>query len=197
MQYELEIEMKNLLTKEEFNCLKQYFSFQDTDFVTQTNYYFETKDDDFRKNKWNLRIRKRKNEITLTLKQKRNGDVNEYHLPLTEEEMKEILAGKAPSPKVTEILTVVHAQHLRPEWIGSLQTKRAQCTYKDGEIFLDESTYFQQTDYEVEYEVRERLAGEKIFAELLRTHHIQQKEAPSKIARFHAYKNKIKAGDKW
>lgn len=194
MQYELEIELKNLLTKDEFTRLKKFFSFQESDFILQTNFYFETRNEDFRKNKWNLRIREREGQFVLTLKLKDGEDVSEYHLPLTELETKEILTGK-PSAKIQEILSVVQGQTLCPEWIGSLQTRRAECSYKDGIIFLDESTYFQQTDYEVEYEVSDRISGTTNFKKLLLQQNIPSRKTLSKIARFHTYKNQIKKDD--
>lgn len=42
MAQEIEIELKQLLMKEEFEQLKEYFQLKDEDFHTQTNYYFDT-----------------------------------------------------------------------------------------------------------------------------------------------------------
>src|SRR5699024_11479055 len=68
LSQEIEIEFKNLLTKEEFNQIRTYLSFPDKG-VAQTNFYFETKDFTLKNNHAALRIREKNGEYTLTLKQ--------------------------------------------------------------------------------------------------------------------------------
>ena len=51
MQSEKEIEFKNLLTKQEFECFVSFFQIGQKDFHSQTNYYFDTQDNFFKDNR--------------------------------------------------------------------------------------------------------------------------------------------------
>lgn len=60
MVQELEIEFKNLLTKEEFHRLADFFQLTEKDFAEQENYYFDTKYFALKKHGAALRIRKKR-----------------------------------------------------------------------------------------------------------------------------------------
>ena len=186
MKYELEREIKNLLTKQEFLRLKKFFHFSDDDFQPQTNYYFETENQDLKKLQAALRIRQKNEKFVLTLKQKRKDDVHEYHLNLSSQEAKALLQ-KQNTKKIKEILHAIGAESLNPHYLGSLTTLRAQCLFMEGMIFLDKSSYFQQTDYEIEYEVKNWAEGKQAFYHLMQEHEIHLKPTLSKIARFYTY----------
>ena len=44
MDQHIEIEYKNLLTKQDFERLQQFFKIESNQFFTQQNHYFDTKD---------------------------------------------------------------------------------------------------------------------------------------------------------
>ncbi|HJA40853.1 MAG TPA: CYTH domain-containing protein [Firmicutes bacterium] len=184
MKYELEIEIKNLLTLDEFMQLCHYFQLNEHHFTPQINFYFETQEAELKKRKAVLRIRQKENQFTLTLKQQAKHGIHEYHLTLTHREAQQIIAGEKHS-KIQEILGQIQAENLHPQYLGQLETFRAHCSYKDGIIFLDKSNYFQHTDYEVEYEVKNYETGMKDFIQLLKKTHIEIKPVQSKTERFY------------
>lgn len=51
MKYELEIEIKNLLTLDEFMQLCHYFQLNEHHFTPQINFYFETQEAELKKKK--------------------------------------------------------------------------------------------------------------------------------------------------
>ncbi len=57
---EIEIEFKNILTKQEFDTLLQWFQIKSEQFQPQTNYYFDTEDYLLKKNESALRIKKKR-----------------------------------------------------------------------------------------------------------------------------------------
>lgn len=59
MAQEIEIEFKNLLTKNEFEKLTQAYQLDNEDFVLQENHYFDTKSFALKHKGAALRIRKR------------------------------------------------------------------------------------------------------------------------------------------
>lgn len=60
MAQEIEIELKQLLMKEEFEQLKQHFQLKDSDFHTQTNHYFDTPQFDIKSQFAALRMREKR-----------------------------------------------------------------------------------------------------------------------------------------
>ncbi|MCD8511633.1 MAG: CYTH domain-containing protein, partial [Bacillus sp. (in: Bacteria)] len=68
MSQELEIEFKNMLTKEEFIRLMNIYEPYGNKAV-QTNYYFDTNEMQLKRNKCALRIRRKGSHFVLTLKE--------------------------------------------------------------------------------------------------------------------------------
>src|SRR5699024_6280641 len=93
MGQEIEIEYKNLLTKQEFNHLLHHFSFPQPG-KKQTNYYFETKNFTLKENRSALRIREKDGNYQLTLKEPHVNGLLETHDMLTESEAMDWLQGK-------------------------------------------------------------------------------------------------------
>src|SRR5699024_12827782 len=92
MSQEIEIEFKNLLTKEAFDYLLKAFLFP-TNGQTQVNYYFETEQFDIQKNKCALRIREKNNTYQLTLKEPHLHGILEIHNYLSHMEANYWLTG--------------------------------------------------------------------------------------------------------
>ena len=67
--------------------------------------------------------------------------------------------------------------------IASLTTYRAKTTYKNGTIFLDKNTYFDTTDYEIEFEATEIELGRKEFLEFLEENNLEYIKIVSKSKR--------------
>ncbi|MFO1445562.1 CYTH domain-containing protein [Bacillus sp. Bva_UNVM-123] len=192
MAQNIEIEFKNILTKEEFQKLIHFFQFTKDDFFTQENHYFDTAQFALKESGSALRIRKKNNEYELTLKQPHQEGLLETNEMLTIIEVEEMLNGG----EITNhfIRTLINEMGIDPneiEYFGTLLTKRAEIEYQAGLIVLDHSSYLNKEDYEIEYEVSNQEAGKSVFAELLSQLQIPFRKTENKIKRF--YQEKYKA----
>ncbi|WAA08648.1 CYTH domain-containing protein [Fervidibacillus albus] len=187
----VEIEFKNLLTKQEFDRLKNHFSIQEIDFFCQVNNYFDTPDFLLKTNGMALRIRKKNNSFELTLKEPNEVGLLETNEPIAKEDVQAMLAGT--SFFQGEIKTRLEQLNIRTDTIvhfGQLTTFRAEFPYRDGLAVLDKNLYFKMVDYELEYEVTDEKIGEKHFTDLLHTFQIPRRKTENKIVRF--YKEKMR-----
>ncbi|WP_404427612.1 CYTH domain-containing protein [Ureibacillus chungkukjangi] len=186
MAQELEIEFKNVLTKQQYENLIKKFQVTDEMIIRQTNHYFDTTDFHLKKLLSGLRIRETKKRIVCTLKER---TAENTHLETTDEISKEqadsMLAGKgffAESVKAKLLLLGVQVDQLKV--FGTLTTDRVELSYKGGTIVFDHSFYLNCDDYEVEYETDEESLGKEIFEQFLKDNNIPKQVADKKIARF-------------
>jgi|SRR5690625_3163779 len=186
MSQEIEIEFKNLLTKDEFDLLLNQLPFPAASDL-QINYYFETKDFLLRQNKAALRIREKNNTYTLTLKQPHPAGLLETHDPLTKEEATSWITGKIiPQAETSNQLKQLGIPQEELLCFGQLVTKRKEIQFKNTIVVLDESTYNNHLDYELEVEAPYYQVGLQVFNNLLATYQIEKKHTPNKIERFFA-----------
>lgn len=179
----LEIEFKSLLTKEEFESLLPLFS--QISPVSQTNHYCDTADWQLQDRRSSLRIRTFADAAELTLKISQKVGNMEYNQTLTLEEADKMLAGGPLVPgQILDILTQEGIAVQDLQVLGSLTTIRREMQQDIGLLALDESHYFNITDYELEVEVEDAESGEQAFFQFLDHHGIDYKFAKSKIARF-------------
>jgi len=194
MTQELEIEFKNLLTKEEFSDLCLYFNLSDEKFITQENHYFDTPTFSLKEKGAALRIRQKKQKNILTLKEPAEIGLLETHQPLNTEEV-EIALQSSILPKsgpVIERLTYLNINIESIQYFGSLTTNRAETHYKNGLLVLDHSRYLNKEDFEVEFEVQDEKLGKKQFHSLLQMHSIPLRKTENKIKRFYLASKKNK-----
>ena len=136
-----EVELKMILTKEQFDSLLQFYL--PANFIEQTNHYFSAAN---KTNYQSIRIREKEGKYLFTLKEKYKDYVQEYEkytqsLNLIDDE---------------EIINVLKERQLYPPYneIGKLTTNRF--TYiipHKAELCFDINEYYGITDYEIEYEV--------------------------------------------
>lgn len=186
MAQELEIEFKNILTKEQYESLLQKFQVSDEMILRQTNHYFDTKDFHLKKLSSGLRIRETKDHVVCTLKERTAANT---HLETTDNISREqadlMLKGNgffAESVKARLLQLAIPIEQLGV--FGSLTTDRVELTYKGGTIVFDHSFYLNCDDYEVEYESYEESLGKEIFNNFLQENNIPKQTADKKIARF-------------
>lgn len=186
MSQEIEIEFKNVLTKEQYDYLLKQFNVDDKMIVRQTNHYFDTPQMSLKSLSSGLRIRETKDKIVCTLKEKTAENI---HLETTDEITRQqadlMLDGEnffAPNVKERLIHLTIPVEQLHV--FGSLTTDRVELDFKGGTIVFDHSFYLQQDDYEVEYETSNEIEGNKIFDDFLKEHQIEKQIADKKIARF-------------
>lgn len=188
---EIEIEFKNLLTFDEFTSLCSAFKVNSTDFFSQENHYFDTPAFSLKEKGCALRVRKKGDNFTLTLKQPATEGLLETHQSVSEKDflsMKEETEGLIEGPISTILKDELKVDPSEVLYFGSLKTNRVELPYKDGLLVLDESNYMETSDFEVEFEVKNYAQGEKLFHELLTSYGIPLRETKNKIVRFYEAK---------
>ncbi|MGE8205232.1 CYTH domain-containing protein [Heyndrickxia sp. NPDC080065] len=191
MSSEIEIEFKNLLTKEEFYRVINQFSIQENDFIEQENHYFDTQVFSLKLIGCALRIRKKKDFYELTLKQPAKVGLLETNERIDIEQVDQMIShGKVPEGEVKNRLQQLDIPLTDLVYFGTLTTKRAEVNYLNGLLVFDHSFYLKKEDFEIEYEVKDRDLGEKKFISLMNQLNIPIRQTDNKIVRF--YKEKAK-----
>ncbi|WP_347550704.1 CYTH domain-containing protein [Pseudalkalibacillus hwajinpoensis] len=182
MSQEVEIEFKNMLTKEEYDNLLDAYRL--TDIQTQTNDYFDSKDFLLREKGAALRVRSKHDKLVLTLKEPASEGLLETHQAITVAQFDSIkTTNQLPDGDVFDQIKNLGI-HSPLFHLGSLTTHRAEVTIDSGLLVLDHSEYLDREDYELEFEVKEYEAGKRAFHSLLHNHHIPERSANNKIFRF-------------
>ena len=191
----LEKEYKNLLTKEQYEALKEEFQSIFTKDITQTNQYYDCHQQ-LENNRSALRIRlidgQKTGEITLKLPQS-DCEVIEITEELHTEQLQwwveEDIFLLPTSIKLALEEQGIELSNISPT--ATLTTHRLEGMLSPGCLLvLDESHYAGQTDYEIEMEVEDLEAGKEVFLEILNRHGITPLKPISKIRRaLQAFKN--------
>jgi uncharacterized protein YjbK len=185
----IEIEFKNMLTPLEYEKIKTYFQLQESSFFRQENHYFDTPDFQLKQAGAALRIRKKKADFELTLKQPIKEGLLETNQVLTEAEAKIALVSNVlPTGPVSNLISEMNIVYSEIEFFGTLTTIRAEWEYQKGLLVLDYSTYLNTSDYELEYEVDDRESGQAAFNQLLDSLQIPLRKTENKIKRFYYQK---------
>ncbi|ATH95076.1 hypothetical protein ACH95_06335 [Bacillus glycinifermentans] len=188
MSQELEIEFKNMLTKEEFEQLKSYYQFTQDQFVAQHNHYYDTAAFSLKEKGAALRIREKQGRHVLTLKEPAPVGLTETHQTLPSKPDFEHF--HIPKGHVFDRLQDLGIEPGDLGYFGTLTTDRAEKKLPEGLIVLDHSRYLQVEDYEIEFEVADYEQGKLDFAKLLKTFGIPKRDTKNKIVRF--YEQKVK-----
>lgn len=186
MTQEIEIEFKNLLTKQQYEQLLEDFHISQNAIHRQTNHYFDTPSQAIRKLQSGLRIRQIGDYYECTLKEK---NAEHAHLETTDEltaaQAQQMLDGKGfYATEVAKRLDFYQIPLEQLQVFGSLTTDRVEISYKEGLLVFDHSYYLQCDDYEVEYEAKDAIIGNTIFDEFLQQYGIKKQATDKKIARF-------------
>lgn len=190
MSQQIEIEFKNLLTKEEFDRLTSFFHLSENDFVQQENHYFDTELFQLKELGIALRIRAKNNRYVLTLKEPAHVGLLETHQPLSEQEALTAIRTSL-LPKEGEVMEKIARLGIKSEMLvlfGSLTTFRAEKVYKNGLIVLDHSRYENKEDFEAEFEAKDEKEGMQMFYSLLKMHGIPLRKTENKIKRLYLAK---------
>ena len=193
MSQNIEIEFKNMLTKEEFNQFKSHFQVKDSDFVKQENHYFDTLDFALKVHGCALRIREKNGCFEMTLKQPHPEGLLETNQLLSEKQAHDLLnGGQIMDGIVKAQIVTMNVNTDAIQYFGSLVTDRAEFPYLEGLLVLDFSSYLNVQDYEVEYEVSNRDSGESNFLHLLSELNIPIRKSENKVKRFYEEKKRQK-----
>ncbi|MDF1507461.1 CYTH domain-containing protein [Robertmurraya sp. DFI.2.37] len=189
MSQNIEIEFKNLLTETEFIRLKKFFHIDESMFTSQDNHYFDTPQFVLKEKGCALRVRFKNDKYELTLKEPHAEGLLETNQALDLREAEKILNHHhiIVGP-VQERLRALNIPLEQLTLFGTLTTKRAETKFQNGFIVLDYSTYLNQSDYELEYEVDDYQLGKENFENLLKQLEIPQRPTDNKIRRFYQAK---------
>ena len=155
-----EIEVKILLTAEEYGQLLDYATAVGGVTAVQTNHYYDTADETLRQKGLTLRVRTKADSAELTLKVKESkwqtgASSLEYHGSINNAPDTLDLSAY---PEILEQIRkrVQNVPESLPR-LGSLTTERTcfSLPFADLTAELDQSTYFDCTDYELECELHD------------------------------------------
>lgn len=173
----IERELKLLIDEEVYNKLLHSYDFQNP--ITQTNTYYDTKNQDVKKQHSAVRIRMIQDKKIFTLKI-RKDEYTHYEFE------KEINTENIDDINDTEILNWFD-QYQIPKNLDptvSFTTLRYVYKFEHGELCLDKTDYINHTDYEIEYEYTSDHDGIHFFNSILEKYDLKWiKNCPSKIAR--------------
>jgi uncharacterized protein YjbK len=182
----IEIEFKNMITKDEFSTLRKFLGINEQDFTEQVNHYFDTPEFSLKSNASALRIRRKNESFEMTLKQPHPEGLLETTENLTESEAQQVLKkGKIPFEQIKKAIEELGVNPDNLQYFGSLSTTRAEKNYLNGLAVLDHSRYLKKEDFEIEYEAGNREEGETIFLNLLKQLNIPVRKTENKIKRFY------------
>lgn len=182
---QLEIELKTLVSKENYLKLCAFYQLTDNQFHTQTNIYFDTSDRKLQKQKCALRIRRYADYGELTLKSPQTVGLLETTDTLTLAETNRCIQKQLIFANGT-VANELQKLNIEPNdllVLANLTTRRAEFSIEEGLLALDESWYNQQHDYELELEVTDATKGKIAFENYLKQHELPFLPAESKIMR--------------
>src|SRR5699024_7889459 len=136
----------------------------------------------------NIKIQKKKKKIihTLTLKVPTEAHtVEEFHRPLEAPVNISDVVSKDMLSRPMFLIIRSNLINRTLKVLGKLTTFRKEIDYNGGTLVLDYSTYLNQEDYEIEFEVDDASTGEEIFKKFLNTYNINRSETIVKSERFY------------
>lgn len=188
-----EIEFKNMLSKNDYLDIKSKVFSDSSDnksLIEQSNYYFDTKNQDLKKQNSALRIRTTDSYNELTLKTPYEGFLMETNLNLSDNNISEILNNKQfilssylTSKDIFDSLDSISEESIF-YLFNSFKTKRLEKQIGNHLIVLDQ-TFYQNgnVDYELEIESNDATLGQVFFDSFLEKHEIISRPAMPKIRR--------------
>ncbi|MGE7183262.1 CYTH domain-containing protein [Peribacillus sp. NPDC006672] len=189
MSQHIEIEFKNLLNENEFRQLIDYFHIGAQNFKSQKNHYFDTFEFHLKSLDSALRIREKNGRYELTLKQPATEGLLETNQDISKETAYAFLNQNTfPEGEIQQLIIECGINPKDLTCFGTLKTDRYEFPYKEGLLVLDHSSYLNQEDFELEYEVTDAKAGKENFLTLLETLQIPERETENKVKRFYRAK---------
>ena len=174
MYTSLEIEFKTAISENEYKKLIKLFNLEN-DVFAQTNYYFDTLDCSLLNKHIILRIREKAHNIKLTSKTPQDIGTLEKHIILDRDEAYKMIKEGFDANIIGIDENVTN--------VATLTTHRATTSYKNGKLFFDKNTYYNTTDYEIEFECDNEETGKELFLEFLKEHNINYIKMESKSKR--------------
>ncbi|MGO4937219.1 CYTH domain-containing protein [Fundicoccus sp. Sow4_H7] len=185
MSIQIEKEIKTMLSQNDFNRLQSFFSLNSIEPIKQVNIYFDTLDQQLKKKKAAFRLRLFDNTSEWTIKQTQSEltaieitKENDQRLDENIKLSKDILGSEISAFFEKEAIDIDQL-----EKTIQLTTLRWNIEVDDGLLALDQSTYYDQVDYELELETSNLVEGQIYLDKLLKQLDIPFQKADKKIAR--------------
>lgn len=184
MGREIEIEIKSLITKDEYDVIINHFLNYDKSSYIQINYYIDTSAFSLMKLLDGLRIRKKK-EYELTYKTPLKEGLLEINQIINEKDFLNFKNNNIfPNGEVKEYILNKNINPNDLKILSTLSTFRIDIKYKNGLLSIDKNEYNNNIDYEIEYECDKYLIGLNIIKDLFKELNINFKEnKKSKLVR--------------
>ena len=185
MSTNLEIEVKSILTSDEYNKLITIFGLDKSYF--QINYYLDTNDLKIYSQKCGLRIRQKGEDFELTLKVPAEEGKTEINQQISDKMFENLVIHNVfPKGEIENYLSQKMGIKIEDIHIlGNLNTVRLDIEYKTALISIDKSIYNSITDYEVEAEDISLEKANEHLLEFLTIYDIKYKKSQlGKLDRF-------------
>ena len=187
MASNIEIEFKSMLTETEFQQLLAHFDLVHTQPIIQTNTYYDTATQTLKNNRVALRLRNFDTRSEWTIKQANTThesvEMNQPNPKAYTQPPQTISEQDIHDAHLLNILKLLNISLSQLQPICTLQTSRWVKLTDFGEFCLDQTTYYNETDYEIELETHDLEQAQSAFQTLLDTHNIPYRHADKKIAR--------------
>lgn len=181
---EIEIEFKNLLTKDQYDALYKKYNLNNSEEIINKNFYYDNADESFKNIGAALRIRYTNKKIEMTLKIKGETQNVEINVPLDERYPKEPTVLPILPNEIISELERMNVKIKTPILIQKIETLRHEVTLKAGLLVFDKTTFINDiVDYELEFETKDYESGLAAFEKLLEENNIDKNPAKPKIAR--------------
>ena len=180
MNKQIEIEYKILLTENIFNDILKYYP-NHKDYI-QTNYYFTHPL--LQQKKYMLRIREKNNTFEMTLKKPLKNHRLEMNVDINQKDKDDFIQHLPIQNEIIDILKQegIDIKELQQQF--SLTTHRYDIILDEGVLSLDDNTYLNQHDYELEFECYDETVGFQKFLEIIKPYHLDyQQNCMSKVQR--------------
>lgn len=180
-----EIEFKQMIAASIYNKLQEKY-FKDSVLFKQVNYYIDTPDFKLKEHCSALRIRVKDNQYEMTLKTPAKVGLLEYNYIVDiKPEMNLIISNDNLPDDIRQIVVEQFGvKDTTLSILGALTTYRQETKYKSDLLVLDKSEYFDTTDYELEFEVKDYNQGLQKFQSLLNELNLEHHQPLNKVQRF-------------
>lgn len=188
MSQSIEIEFKNLLTKNEYEQLLHSLSYEQMTFQHK-NHYFDTEHYTLQNNRVALRIRETDSQFILTLKEPVTVGSLETTEIIDQAMADNWINNNAQfTPTIAKQLNLYNITAETLKYYGFLKTHRTLYKVNDEIVIaLDHSFYHHLDDYELEVEGSTESETKQFFQSLLKDYNIKNKYTTPKIQRFFAH----------
>ena len=169
MSNNIEIEAKVILSRQDYKKVFDTLKTKITDTHTQANFYIDSQDRVLKKNDIALRIREYNRTYVLTCKTPLSEGLLEKNQELSEKVALEMInLNRFPSGGIQDFLELLDIDVSNLEVLASLTTRRNELSIDSSKISLDENTYGNKVDYEIEVEDSAMKLAEDRIEEILK-----------------------------